>query len=251
MIPHDHTKGNRMSHLILPAPSEKQKLLPTAHHEHIAFGGARGGGKSFAVRTKAKLLALRYPGIRMAIVRRTYAELTANHIDILRAETASLARYVDRDKILRYHNGSTVRFLYCAADADLDRLQGVEFDIIFLDEATQLTELQMRTFSACLRGVNGFPKRMYYTCNPGGPGHAYIKRLFIDRRFEEGEDPKDYTFIQSLVTDNHALMATQPDYVRQLEALPPHLRQAWLSLHGKSLSHKMTPCLLRRSSLNQ
>ena len=69
---------------------------------------------------------------------------------------------------------------------------------------------------------------MYYTCNPGGPGHAYIKRLFIDRRFEEGEDPKDYTFIQSLVTDNHALMATQPDYVRQLEALPPHLRQAWL-----------------------
>ena len=147
-----------MSHLILPAPSEKQKLFLTAHHKHIAFGGARGGGKSFAVRTKAKLLALRYPGIRMAIVRRTYAELTANHIDILRAETASLARYVDRDKILRYHNGSTVRFLYCAANADLDRLQGVEFDIIFLDEATQLTELQMRTFSACLRGVNGFAR---------------------------------------------------------------------------------------------
>ncbi|MBR5615517.1 MAG: phage terminase large subunit, partial [Clostridia bacterium] len=217
-----------MSHLILPAPSEKQKLFLSARTKHVAFGGARGGGKSFAVRTKAKLLALRYPGIRMAIVRRTYAELTANHIDILRAETTAVARYVDRDKILRYQNGSIIRFLYCACDSDLDRLQGVEFDVIFLDEATQLTELQMRTFSACLRGVNPFPKRIYYTCNPGGPGHAYIKRLFIDRQFEEGEDPADYTFIRSLVTDNHALMATQPDYIRQLEALPPHLRQAWL-----------------------
>ena len=217
-----------MSRIILPAPSEKQRQFLEARQKHVAFGGARGGGKSFAVRTKVKLLALRYPGIRLAIVRRSYAELMANHIDILRVETASVARYIDRDKILRYRNGSTVRFLYCAGDSDLNRLQGVEFDVIFLDEATQLSELQMRAFAACLRGVNPFPKRIYYTCNPGGPGHAYIKRLFIDRQFEENEDPEDYTFIQSLVTDNRALMESQPDYIRQLEALPPHLRQAWL-----------------------
>ena len=216
--------------LILPSPSEKQKLFLAARTKHIAFGGARGGGKSWAVRTKAKLLALRYPGIRMAIVRRTYAELTANHIDALRAETAGLARYSDRDKVLRFENGSLIRFCYCARDSDTDHMQGVEYDIIFLDEATQLSESQMRAFAACLRGVNAFPKRIYYTCNPGGPGHAYIKRLFIDRRFEESENPEDYTFIQSLVTDNDALMRTQPDYVRQLEALPAHLRAAWL--HG-------------------
>ena len=217
--------------ILIPAPSEKQRIFLTARQKHIAFGGARGGGKSFAVRTKAKLLALRYPGIRMAIVRRTYAELTANHIETLRAETAGIAKYSDRDKVLRFDNGSFIRFCYCARDNDLDHLQGVEYDIIFLDEATQLTEFQMRAFAACLRGVNACPKRVYYTCNPGGPGHAYIKRLFIDRLFEPGEDPDDYTFIQALVTDNHALMATQPDYVRQLEALPPRLREAWL--HGR------------------
>jgi hypothetical protein len=64
--------------------------------------------------------------------------------------------------------------------------------------------------------------------NPGGQGHAYIKRIFIDKKYEEGENPEDYTFIQSLVTDNKALMREQPDYIKQLEALPPKLREAWL-----------------------
>jgi hypothetical protein len=121
--------------------------------------------------------------------------------------------------------------MYCDNDKDLDRLQGVEYDIIFLDEATQLSEYQMKTITACLRGVNDFPKRVYYTCNPGGQGHQYIKRIFIDKKYEDGEDPSDYTFIQSLVTDNIALMASQPDYIKQLEALPPKLREAWL--HGR------------------
>lgn len=43
-----------------------------------------------------------------------------------------------------------------------------------------------------------------------------------------GENPDDYSFIQSLVTDNKALMREQPDYIKQLEALPPKLREAWL-----------------------
>ena len=50
----------------------------------------------------------------------------------------------------------------------MDRYQGAEYDVIFLDEATQLKEEWLRQFAACLRGVNEFPKRLYYTCNPGG-----------------------------------------------------------------------------------
>ncbi len=177
---------------------------------------------------KAKLLALNYAGIRILIVRRTYPELINNHINILRAELLGIAKYNDKDKVLKFSNGSTINFTYCDNDKDLDRLQGVEYDIIFLDEATQLSEYQMKTITACLRGVNNFPKRVYYTCNPGGQGHGYIKRIFIDRAFETGENPEDYTFIQSLVTDNKALMESQPDYIRQLEALPPKIRKAWL-----------------------
>lgn len=217
--------------ITIEPPSEKQKQFLRSRTRHVGFGGARGGGKSWSVRTKAKLLALRHPGIRILIVRRTYPELMNNHISILRSELTGIAAYHDRDKVLTFPNGSRIFFSYCARDADLDRLQGVEYDVIFLDEATQLSEHQMRTVTACLRGVNDHPKRVYYTCNPGGQGHDYIKRIFIDRRYEPGEDPEDYTFIQSLVTDNKALLKAQPDYIKQLEALPPKLRDAWL--HGK------------------
>lgn len=167
-------------------------------------------------------------GIKILIVRRTYPELVNNHINTLRTELLGIAKYNDKDKVLKFSNGSTINFMYCDNDKDLDRLQGQEYDIIFLDEATQLSEHQMKTISVCLRGANNFPKRIYYTCNPGGQGHAYIKRIFIDKRYEKGETPEDYTFIQSLVTDNVVLMESQPDYVKQLEALPPKLRKAWL-----------------------
>ncbi len=216
-----------MREMIIGTPNEKQLLFMKQHNRHIAFGGARGGGKSWAVRAKAKLMCMRYPGIRILIVRRTYPELYNNHINILRRELFGIVRYSDKEKIMSFPNGSTVSFSYCASDKDLDRLQGVEYDVIFLDEATQLSEYQMRAIVACVRAVNDYPKRVYYTCNPGGKGHSYIKRLFIDRRYNEGENPADYAFIQSLVTDNTALMEADPEYIRQLESLPPKLRDAW------------------------
>ena len=185
--------------LTIDAPSEKQRLFLLERHKYVAYGGARGGGKSWSVRTKAKLLALKYPGIRILIVRRSYPELTNNHINTLRQELVGIARYNDKDKVLRFAGGSTINFMYCERDQDLDRLQGVEYDVIFLDEATQLSEYQMKAISACVRGVNRFPKRMYFTCNPGAK-----------------------------VRDNKALMAMQPEYIRQLEALPGHLREMWL-----------------------
>lgn len=209
-------------------PNEKQRLFYLATAKHIGFGGARGGGKSHGVRDKAKMLALRYPGIKILIVRKSYPELRRNHIQTLRLECLAIAKYVDSQKLLTFVNGSTIEFTYCDKDKDLDRLQGAEYDIIFLDEAEQLSEHQMKVIAACCRGVNDFPKRIYYTMNPGGQGHSYLKRIFIDRNFEADEDPDDYAFIQALVTDNKALMALNPDYIKQLEALPEKLKKAWL-----------------------
>ena len=213
---------------LLQRPNPRQEEFLRCEKKYIAFGGARGGGKSWAVRTKLKLMALRYAGIRMLLIRRTYQELENNHIRQLRAELHGIAEYRAAARQFLFFNGSVLDFGYCACDSDLDRYQGAEYDVIFIDEATQLREEWLRQFAACLRGVNQFPKRIYYTCNPGGPGHSYIKRLFIDKRYVNGERAEDYAFIPARVTDNQALLKSQPDYLDQLKALPKQLRLAWL-----------------------
>lgn len=217
-----------MSVIDLSQISDKQYRFLTAETMHVGFGGARGGGKSWAVRTKAKILSAAYKGIKILIVRRTYPELINNHINPLREELYGIASYNKSEKVFTFLNGSTIKFGYCNNDKDLDQYQGAEYDVIFLDEATQLKEEWIKKIIACVRGVNSFPKRVYYTCNPGGVSHGYFKRLFIDKKYEAGENPEDYVFIQALVTDNKALMAAQPDYIKQLEALPPKIRDAWL-----------------------
>ena len=216
-----------MRTLDLGRAQPKQTRFLKDKHRHIAYGGARGGGKSWAVRTKAKLLAFRYPGIKILIVRKTYKELQNNHIEQLTAELAGFAKYNRSDKMFRFPNGSTISFGYCANEGDLGQYQGAEYDVVFIDEAGQLQESWIRKINLCVRGTNGFPKRTYYTLNPGGPGHAYFKRVFVDRNFNPDEDPNDYFFIQAKVEDNKALMDTQPDYLRELENLPPTLRAAW------------------------
>lgn len=220
--------------LDIPEPNPKQKLFLADHHKYVAFGGARGGGKSWAVRVKSFLLAVRWPGIIIMIIRRSYPELYANHIKpFKRMLPKGLYRYNDSKKEITFPNGSQIVFKYCANEKDLDNFQGTECDILFIDEATQFTEEQFKILNACVRGVSTraedkFPKRVYLTCNPGGVGHQWVKRLFIDRNFSQGEDPDEYSFIQSGVRDNKILMEQQPEYIKQLEALPPKLREAWL-----------------------
>ena len=209
-------------------PNERQKLFFASRARYTAYGGARGGGKSWALRRKLIGLCLCYPGIRCLLVRRSYAELKANHVRPLLEEYGTLLSWCEGDKLLTFPNGSSIALGYCASQRDVLRYQGQEYDIIAIDEATQLSEYQFSIFKACLRGTRDVPRRMYLTCNPGGIGHAWVKRLFVERNFRRDEAPDDYLFISAQVYDNPVLMQADPDYVRQLESLPQKLRDAWL-----------------------
>lgn len=212
-------------------PQERQKEFFDATEKYVAYGGARGGGKSWALRRKTILMCLKYPRLSVLILRRTYAELRENHIRPLQAELAGFVPFSETRKTFEFPNGSRIRMGYCDSEADVNQYQGQEFDIIALDEATQLTEYQFQTLKGALRGVNNYPKRMYITCNPGGVGHGWVKRLFIDREYHEGENPDDYRFIPARVYDNKALLRYDPDYPERLKSLPAALRDAWL--YGK------------------
>ena len=174
------------------------------------------------------LMCLRYPGLRCLLVRRTLPELRSNHLQPLLAEYGEILTWCERDRTLTLDNGSTITLGYSAAERDALRYQGQEYDVIALDEATQLSEYQFSIFKACLRGTRDCPRRMYLTCNPGGVGHQWVKRLFVDKNYTGREIPENYNFIPALVYDNKAFLESDPEYVAVLEALPEKRRKAML-----------------------
>jgi phage terminase large subunit len=205
----------------------KQEAFFKARSRFVGYGGARGGGKSWAVQHKGPLMAVHFAGIKILILRRTYKDLERNHVRALEPLLKGIARYSRQDKCFYFPNGSILELGYCASEADVLQYQGQEYDIIFIDEATQFTEYQYETLTACLRGANSFPKRMYLTCNPGGVGHEWVKRLFISRKYKGTENPDDYEFIHATVFDNKVLLENDPGYVNMLNNLSDGLRQAW------------------------
>ena len=210
-------------------PSERQREFFLSRARHTAYGGARGGGKSWAMRRKFILLALRYPGLNLLLLRRTLPELRENHLIPMQRELYGFAVYNSAERVFRFPNGSRIKLGYCDTMQDVYQYQGQEYAVIGLEEATHFTEEQMRFLTTCNRTTRkDFSPRMYYTCNPGNVGHAWVKRLFIDRLYAENENPNDYLFIPARIYDNKVLLEADPNYIRQLEALPEELRRAHL-----------------------
>ena len=220
----------------------KQDLFLRSTAPRTAYGGARGGGKSWAMRRKLILLALKYPGLNELLMRRTLAELEGNHLRPMLKELNGYVKYVDKNKTFTFPNRSTIKLGYCDTDNDVYQYQGQEYDVIGFEEATSFTPWMLDFISTSNRSTRtDFKPRIYYTCNPGGPGHDYIKRLFIDRDFTEDEKPDDYVFIPAKLTDNAVLMARDPGYMGKLKALPEHLRRAYLDGDWDALENQYFP----------
>lgn len=212
--------------LNLGTPNKKQELFFLSRKKYVGYGGARGGGKSWAIRSKAILLAYNYPGITITILRKTFKDLDTNHIIPLNKILYGFATYNDKRSIFNFPNGSSIRMRHCDHESDLRKLQGQESDVIFIEECTQFTFEQMVFIMSTCRGIGPYPRRMYYTGNPGGVGHNWFKRLFVKGQYEEGEEPEEYEFIPATVDDNTVLKEADPDYVKKLDMLPSKLRQA-------------------------
>lgn len=213
-------------------PNEKQKLFFKSKHKYTAYGGARGGGKSWAMRNKFVLLAFNYPGIQMLLLRRTYPELQENHIKQLRAMLNGIVPYHTQEKAFLFPNGSRIKMGYCKREDDVLQFQGQAYEVIGLEEATHFTEFQFQALTESNRYSGSlnqpFSPRMYFTCNPGGVGHSWVKRLFVDKNYNSKEKPENYLFVPAQVYDNKVLMNEDPEYVSSLEALPEKRRRAML-----------------------
>ena len=210
----------------------KQKEFCLATNKYICYGGARGGGKSHVSRIKMCLLALNYNGIQILLLRRTLKELRENHVLQLQKLLKDIAVYKESTKEFLFPNGSRIVLGYCDNEKDVLQYQGQAYEVIVLEEATHFTEFQFQTLTESNRMSGNmkepFNPRIYFTCNPGGVGHLWVKRLFIDKDYTPTENPDDYKFIPSLVFENKYIMERDPNYVKVLENLPEDRKQAML-----------------------
>ena len=214
-------------------PKQKQFSSAIDQYPVTLYGGARGGGKSFSLRNIFLLRRFKYPGSTGTIFRRTYPELEANHIRPMFQQFPQLHEYWNESKkllTLPTFPRSTLQFSHCANEGDVALQQGREIHDLGIDEAGAWLEGMFRTLQGSNRSSNpNIPARCALTANPGGIGHSWLKRLFIDRRYNERERGTDYNFIQALIADNPALMESDPDYVHRLNAEPnAALRKAYL-----------------------
>lgn len=218
----------------------KQWQFMDSKYRYTAYGGARGGGKTHVLIRKAIVGAMQNPKIKILILRRTYPELEATiirpMIELLNTATADgrpageqVAVYNGSMRLLTFSNGASVKFGHLQSATAITEYQGQEYDWIFMDEATHFTEDEFRKLGATLRGVNQIPKQFFLTCNPGGVGHQWVKRLFVERHYnrKNKEDGRDYFFIKATVEDNKPLLESSPEYVQMLDLQPEDIRRAW------------------------
>lgn len=114
------------------------------------------------MRRKFVLLALRYSGLKLLLLRRTLPELRENHIMPLLAQLYGIAVYKETDKSFTFPNGSRIKLGYCDYEKDVFQYQGQEYDVIGFEEATHFTETM---------------KNFIITSNRGNVGHHWFKRL--------------------------------------------------------------------------
>lgn len=209
----------------------------------VVYGGARGGGKTDASLGDFALHASAYGRLAKGLfVRRTRVALEPT---IARAKEIYLplgAKWREQRSCFEWPTGARLYFRYLDRDADADAYQGHDYTRVYVEELTQFADPRpIEKLKATLRSAQGTPTGFRATCNPGGPGHTWVKARYIDagawrpvrETFQNpfGGPPLRLTrlFIPARLTDNPRLLEADPQYVAKLQQSGSQaLVRAWL-----------------------
>ena len=235
-----------------PNAGPQTEFLAAGERE-VLYGGAAGGGKSYAMLADP-LRFMGHPQFSGLLLRHTTEELRELiwKSQEMYPKIWPGIKWSERKMQWNAPSGARLWFSYLDRDEDVMRYQGLAFSWVGFDELTQwATPFAWNYMRSRLRSTApDLPIFMRATTNPGGPGHGWVKKMFIDPApagktfwatdIDSGqrlEYPKGHSkegvplfkrrFIPAMLTDNPYL-ADQGDYEAMLLSLPEHQRKQLL-----------------------
>ena len=210
---------------IVWSPQEgPQAALVHCPVEEIFFGGSRGGGKTDAAIGFCAIKSLKYGRQHKAIFfRRELPQLDAVIARSKEIYEPLGATYNESKKTWTFKNGATVRFRHLDRDSDAGKYQGQNNQTLCFEELTQFPSPKpVLKLKATLRSTAGVPCQMLATGNPGGPGHSWVKKRYIDPNplgwrpirilNEKTGRYRERVYIPSRLVDNRLLVEADPEY---------------------------------------
>lgn len=225
----------KLSELINPSPRQREFLDALKKYRYVLYGGAKGGGKSYILRWSLVVLLTRWAmqghkNVRVGLFCEDYPSLKDRQISKIASEFPPWLGKLSDSQVhgmsyqLSPQFGSGIISLRNIDDPS--KYASSEFAAIAIDELTKNPPEVFAQFRSIVRWKGIDDTRILAGSNPGGPGHEWVKRLWIDRDFPPTESqPGEFAFIRALAMDNPHL---SPDYVKALEGLPENLRKAYL-----------------------
>lgn len=207
------------------------------------FGGAAGPGKTDALMMIPIVWGwFRHPHFKGLILRRTFQDLEKELISRTHEYyPLSGGRYNEQKRRWKWPSGAMIQFGHCENEKDKKNYDSAEYNYIAFDELTHFTESQY-TYIAFTRARSSdpdLPSIVRSASNPGGIGHSWVRKRFIES-CKEGrqvlkETVTDITgrevvnkriFIPAYATDNPTLLENDPNYLARMEMLPEAERRA-------------------------
>lgn len=218
------------------AQAGPQLAFMTTDAQEVLYGGAAGGGKSYALRMWGVTYCMTYPGAQIVLFRETYRQLDDTHIRAVQLEVPShVATFSSGNRNLNFPNGSVFQFRFCEREEDVYGYDTTEYDAILFDELTHFAKYTYTyLISRCRSTKEWWPgRKILSAATPLGKGHSWVKERFVDPSppntiwlAPDDEGGLRRLFIPAKVADNPALAEADPDYVKVLKAMPKAEYQA-------------------------